>query len=252
MTRFSQLAFALVLLLFTLNLYASQIGQLSFATIGDNSEIPQGVATTIMQDRQGFIWVGTQQGLLRYDGYKFITYKKNESENSLVGNYVRSLAQTPDGKIVVGTTSDGLSIFDTITGSFTNYRYQPQELLTLSHNYIQALATTEKGVWAGTGNGLNFIPYDGSAIKHYSDGLKDTTIRSLLLDQNKNLWVGTQRGLYKFNTNRKSFEVVSPNKSKLIEIDDKSIESLYMNRSGILWIGTKQQGVFQLNTFPNP
>ncbi|MBZ9610142.1 ligand-binding sensor domain-containing protein [Rheinheimera maricola] len=75
-----------------------------FQPIGDEEQIPDNVVTRLLQDQQGFIWIGTPAGLLRYDGYRFRRYtQQTNSKNSLAGNFVIDMLLRPDGNIWVIT-----------------------------------------------------------------------------------------------------------------------------------------------------
>ena len=116
---------------------AFNIDQLYFDKIDDNGAIPDGVVTSIIQDSQGFIWLGTMYGLIRYDGYEFrIFVNKSADPRSLGGNYIKALCLSKDGKLWIGTSSDGVSVFDPSTNLFSNYDHSPSNPKSLSHSRI--------------------------------------------------------------------------------------------------------------------
>ncbi|MEN9867722.1 MAG: hypothetical protein RL748_3312, partial [Pseudomonadota bacterium] len=99
-----------------------------FDNIGDAEAIPAAVVTALAQDRRGLIWIGTQQGLVRYDGYRFRKFLHQASDPfSLAGDYVNALWAAPDGRLWVGTGSDGLSVYDPASDHFEHFRHDARQ-----------------------------------------------------------------------------------------------------------------------------
>ncbi|MCJ8274398.1 MAG: hypothetical protein MJK04_33995, partial [Psychrosphaera sp.] len=96
-------------------------GQPYFVHVGDSKSISEGVITALINDHSGFLWIGTQHGLVRYDGYYFKQYSNQPQDtNSLAGNYVVSLF-AQDNKLWIGTAKSGLSVLDLTRDTFTNF-----------------------------------------------------------------------------------------------------------------------------------
>ncbi len=90
-----------------------------FETVGDSDTIPFGVVTAQAQDAKGLLWIGTQNGLVSYDGYRFNKYvHAADDPGSLAGDYINFLWAAPDGRLWIGTNGSGLSIFDPKTNLF--------------------------------------------------------------------------------------------------------------------------------------
>ena len=237
-------------LLFNSAWASSLIDDRLFNKIIDSGAISGGISTAILQDHNDIIWIGTQQGLLRYDGYQFKKFNVNSDEpNSISGNYVRSLALTPDGRIWIGTLSNGLSIYDPKTATFENHRHEPTSSHSISNDRIDTLAVDNKGgVWIGTNNGLDYwYPEQNGFIRYtHSEGdktsINDNHIRALLIDDNHNLWVGSWKGLNKLRPNSKHFESVFENQDAEISLDNKNILRLFQDNTGVIWFGTPEQG----------
>jgi ligand-binding sensor domain-containing protein len=177
------------------------LAQARFVSVGEADAITDGVVSAIAQDAQGLVWVGTSAGLLRYDGYQFQSFKFIKEGLSNAGtSFVRAILPSDDGKLWVGTESDGLGWFDPRSEQWTFYRSEAGNPAALSPGTIRALAQDSDGsLWVGTiGGGLNHLnPRDGS-IRHYrqTDGsLTDDRIQSLLHDSRGDLWVGSWSGL---------------------------------------------------------
>jgi ligand-binding sensor domain-containing protein len=110
----------------------------------------------IVQDRVGFLWFGTNNGLNRYDGYDVVAYRHDPTNpHSLSGNFVEDLYEDRSGTLWVSTRS-GLNAFDRRTERFTWYRHDPTNPRSLSHNTVIAITEDRAGgLWLGTAGGLN-------------------------------------------------------------------------------------------------
>lgn len=112
-----QLKLVFVILLFVVNGY-SQKEEIKFERISTHEGLSEGVIMSIIQDRKGFMWFATYDGLNRYDGNEFKIFKNNQKDtNSLSNNTIRAIYEECDGVLWVGTY-DGLNKYTRSTGSF--------------------------------------------------------------------------------------------------------------------------------------
>lgn len=119
--------------------------------------LSQSVVFTIFQDSRGFLWIGTQDGLNRYDGYNFKIYTHDpEDSTSLSDNHIGAIVEDHQGNLWVGT-DNGLNKFDRNTDQFTRFFHNPQDPQSLSDNVIGSLFVDSQGIlWIGGDNhGLN-------------------------------------------------------------------------------------------------
>ena len=134
---------ALTLAVATTAAAAAQPGSIAFKRVPIPEDVPAHLVTAMAQDLDGFLWIGTQAGLVRYDGYQFRAYKE-------VG-YVRTLFAASDGRLWIGTFSGGVSVFDPATEAFERYQHDPADPKSLSHNRVEAVAEDRSGhVWIAT------------------------------------------------------------------------------------------------------
>ena len=92
-----------------------------FLPVNTQGALSGGIATVIVQDKDGFLWFGSQDGLVRYDGYDFRIYQPEKNRHgSIAGSYIRSLSNAPDGKMWIGTLNNGVAIYDPKSDSFSN------------------------------------------------------------------------------------------------------------------------------------
>src|SRR5210317_1825502 len=95
---------------------------------------------SILQDSQGFLWFGTEDGLNRYDGYDFVVYKNSQKDSgSLSNNYIWALEQDQTGNIWIGTDGGGLNKYNPITKNFSRFLHDPDDDKSIGSNVIQSL-----------------------------------------------------------------------------------------------------------------
>ncbi|MFV0266325.1 MAG: two-component regulator propeller domain-containing protein [Draconibacterium sp.] len=187
--------------------------------------------TAIVQDNDGFIWIGTRGGLNRYDGYGFKVFNQVPNDpNSLVNPSIESLFVDSRGHIWIGTKSGGVSKYDPVSETFknivSNYR-QPNPLL--SDNRILCFhEDTEGNIWMGTwGHGIFVYNEAAGTTVHYLDS---TRISSIAETADGTVWVGAAAGisgLYEFD--KSSREFVRRRKGAVQEIK-------YDGRENVLWM----------------
>lgn len=214
----------------------------------------------ILQDRDGFLWIGTYgAGLFRYDGYELQAYKPG-GPNSLSSPYVHVLYEDRDGIIWIGTGGGGLDRYDKETNSFTHYRHDPQNPQSISDNTIapfrlQAIREdTEGKLWIGTQNGLNVLDKSTGTFKHYFhdpnnlNSLSHNYIGALLFDSQGILWIGTEGGgLNRFDPKNETFTRYVPNPATSRGLGGVRITSLVQGGEGTLWIATLDNGLFKFD-----
>lgn len=162
-----------------------------------NDGLSQNSALAIIQDNKGFIWIGTKDGLNRYDGVKFRLFKHSDDKNSLVHNTIKCLFKSVDGNIWIGTYG-GLNKFNPITEQFIAYQATTNDSSGLCSNVVKViLEDCDKNIWIGTKYGLNkLITTNNRIIGKYNGGkafkvLEGKEILCLYEDREKNIWAGT-------------------------------------------------------------
>ena len=140
-----------------------------FDHLSTEQGLSQRTILCILQDRHGFMWFGTQDGLNKYDGQHFTIYRRDEAdERSLLDNYILSLFEDRAGHLWVGTNKGGLSRYEPETETFTHFLHDPNNPRSLSLNTITAILEDANGrLWVGTdGDGLNrFDPRTNQATR---------------------------------------------------------------------------------------
>ncbi len=226
---------------------------------GDPKSIPDNFIWTVIEDHNGIIWVGTNNGgLCRFNRGRqnFTIYKNNPSDpTSLSDNNVTCLYEDREGNLWVGTNSEGLCRFNRAKQNFTVYKNDPKNPFSISSNNIRAVIEDRNGyLWIGTeGGGLNKFDVRTGKFYHYNhspndpNSLSNDEVLSLCEDKNGNLWAGTLIGLNKFNPQKNSFSKILDNKAMLNNHSFSMINSIMEDKTGKIWVGTGG-GVFLLNS----
>ena len=160
-----------------------------------------------IQDRNGYLWFATGDGLDRYDGYSFKVYKHDPSDpRSLSGSFVRTVFEDPQGRLWVGTFSDGLDLYDPKTESFKHYRHIPGDPDSLLSDNIWSLAAASDGsLLVGTRDaGLDILDTATGKFRHHPPGSgpdspSGNRIQDVFVDSQKHIWLATSGGLDEFS-----------------------------------------------------
>jgi ligand-binding sensor domain-containing protein len=163
--------------------------QYASETWGVEQGLPHTTVPAILQTRDGFLWFGTELGLVRFDGLQFLVFDRTNTPE-LRSNLVQALAEDKEGTLWIGTSGGGLTKY--LNGKFQNV---PESFGASST--IQALYVDRYGsVWIGTEGG-GIAEYRDGVFKHYTirDGLSDNSIFGFAEDRSGGFWIGTHNGL---------------------------------------------------------
>ncbi|MGB0495410.1 MAG: two-component regulator propeller domain-containing protein, partial [Kangiellaceae bacterium] len=221
---------------------------ISFQHISEQDGLPQSTVNVIFQDSNGFMWFGTYDGLSRYDGYQFVTFKNDPSDvSSISNNIVVSIIEDSNGFLWVGTEQNGLNRFDPKTGKFQRFIASNSDFDSLSHPKVyKVFEDSAKRIWVATEHGLNLYLPNKNAFAHFysnpldSNSLPSGPIVDIADDGNGNLWIASVKTLAHFNINRQTF------KSFNAAHFPTQIQNLYLDTDNSLWIGTRLDGVYRL------
>ncbi len=165
-----------------------------FNHLGLKDGLPHPVAMALAQDGDGYIWVGTQRGLARWDGYRMRSYLHDGADaGSLPADFVQTLHVDPQGRLWVGTASGGLAMFDKRSERFVRFGDGAKGLASQA---VTAIASDSQGVlWIGGAGGLDRLDPRSGAIVHVPIAGADAPVRALRVDRHGDLWIGTVGGL---------------------------------------------------------
>jgi len=233
--------------------------KIRFDHLSIDDGLSQSSAYSISQDKKGFIWIGTEAGLNRFDGYSFTIYNNEAGNpNSLVHSWVLTTLIAQSGIVWIGT-ENGLNYFDQKKNQFITFRHIPEDLKSLSNNLVFSLLQDRSGnIWIGTDNGLNRFEADQQTFTRFpsksqsNDFPKQNSIRSLCEDKEGNIWIGSYGGgLYKYNPEKNSFIIFKNNPDDPNSLSDNRVLALCQDSRGFLWIGTEEGGLNRLDPKKN-
>lgn len=232
-------------------------GDIRFERISIEEGLSQSIVYSIAQDNRGFMWFATEDGLNRYDGYKFITLKSDPNNtNSLSHSNIWVIYVDRLGIIWVGTFHGGLTRYDPETGKYHRFRKNPGDPDTISDDVIRSIYEDSSGVlWVGTDNGLNKFNRETRTFTHYKNvpgnpnSLSNNEVYSICEEQPGLLWIGTrQGGLNKFDTEAETFTHYKSKPGDPNSLSSNEILYVFKDRSGVPWIGTNGGGLNRFDT----
>lgn len=191
----------------------------TFESISIAQGLSQGMVYDILQDKEGFIWVATKDGLNRYDGYTFKIFTNDPANNrSLSSNNINKLFEDSRGRIWVGTENDGLNIYDKKSSEFLRIRHNTTKENSLSGNVIKLMEELPDGrmlIVADDGK-LNIVALsdnflDKDAVPNITTIAmpNNTNVYGMGNDKDKNTWIGGMDGtVYKFDAAKNSFTLL--------------------------------------------
>jgi ligand-binding sensor domain-containing protein len=211
----------------------------NFKNFGTKEGLPLSSSTCILQDQFGLVWLGTQDGLYRYDGYQFIAYKFNpDDDQSIGGNIVNCLIEDKQGNIWVGTDNGGLCVFNRRTSSFQRFPklYWKKEMYKIQS--ISSLLQASNGnIWFSNSQFQYFIldvktneiyPLKYDLLERMPDYYRVT---NMLEDKNKTVWLATQFGLYYSVSNDTKVNLTFMANKIYKKIPDMSFQAIQFNRN---------------------
>ncbi|WP_395682275.1 two-component regulator propeller domain-containing protein [Dokdonella sp.] len=174
-----------------------------FVSLGVADGLPSSLAYKAVQDHDGFLWFGTQDGLARYDGVGFRVFRHDPADPaSLTSNDISALLVDRDGRLWCGGEASGLNRLEPDGKTFTHWTHVANDLRTLGSNDLFAIEQDRSGaIWVGTYlGGLNRLEADGSFLHVDHDAedpasLRSSSVYALRADEQDRLWIGSEEGL---------------------------------------------------------
>jgi signal transduction histidine kinase/ligand-binding sensor domain-containing protein/DNA-binding response OmpR family regulator len=245
--------YGIVLCNFLISLTASFAQQQNpkFRRLTTDQGLSQSHIGAILKDHKGFMWFASEDGLNRYDGYKFTHYKHDpENNNTINDSFVLDILEDKKGNLWVGTER-GLDRFDRERDQFVHYSYGGVKMA------VNTLFTDAKDrLWLGTDRGLLLFNAADSSFKLYQQqyrksGGRYDFITSITEDQKGILWVGTEGGLFVLDPSNGKFNGYKGSSGGHDKINSEWIKALHVDRKGNLWIGTHSGGLSRFNFAKN-
>lgn len=236
-----KIAFLLILLSVCLNNGFSQ-QPIKFKRITVEDGLSQSWVRCILQDWQGFMWFGTDDGLNKYDGYSITTYY-SDSQHSLNSNSILTIYEDKNNNLWIGTDK-GLNFLDRATDRFTHNPNWPQSEIT----YIFEM-TDHKFLIATRGDGLLLFHPDNGIIKSFLPdpndlfSLTSPVVECILKDRHENIWIGSNNELALFDPVTERFTNFRKDDNNPYSLSGNNVTSLLEDKDGRIWVGTLRNGL---------
>ncbi len=220
---------------------------ISFDSFLQENGLPNNQIQCIYQDAQGIIWVGTNHGLSRFDGYEFENFLESDIDSfSIKGTIVRTITEDNKGNLLVGLESGGLNVFDKKLERFTQpLRQHP--LFKGREVSVNDIKKDDKGnIWLATSISVIKIDSTDNITRIPLHKEKDEFVRILQFDKKGKLWAGTNSGLYVIDTTNNTYESIELPYNEDFNRNHE-IWEIFLNYDGNLWIGTYTSGIMIVN-----
>jgi len=234
---------AMMIVLFTI--LSSKYGycqyqQASISHLSLNEGLSQSNVKRILKDKMGYLWIATDDGLNKYDGYSFTVYKHDaKNSRSLRTNNIETIFEDSDGDLWIGT-GNGLCLYDRKTDGFISFTASKNDVTALSNDDILSFYQDEKHhIWVGTYSGLNLLDKKTFKFKHFffkkdQDYLDEHHIIALTGDGHGNLFLGTQGGLIEYNISTGTHTRYAHKGGNPASIVSNTIHALLKTEKGLL------------------
>lgn len=219
-----------------------------FKEVADITAQPLNSVWAVFQDQTGFIYLGTQEGLVIFDGYTYLRYVHEATDpHSISSNWVTQIFQDHRGTIWVGT-KEGLNRFNPEEGTFDVFKAQVGQPGQLSSNYIKGMVEDKEGhLWVGTRNGLNRFEPETETFSFFAHSqTEDSSLESLVTaihcDQTGAIWIGTEAdGAFRFRPEIGVFQQYQPIPGNPKSISSNRVTDIAGDDFGNIWLGTRPE-----------
>ena len=233
---------------------ASDARPLTLRHLTTANGLPQATVMTTLRDSRGFVWIGTEDGLMRFDGQQMVRYSRSqEGARSLPGNFIRQVVEDPNHDLWVAVKDAGLARWHRDTDRFETWSHDPERSDSLSSNAVRALVVDRTGqVWVATTDaGISILDPATGRFRHLRhdpeslDSLGSDEVYTLLLDRSGDVWIGTAAGLDRWDAD--SGQIV---RVRMRDTAGRAIRvqvtQLLQDKNDSLWVGTFDAGLMRV------
>ena len=233
---------AILLLVLAAGIAAADEGlPMRFDRLWLDEGLSQSNVLAVHQDREGLLWIGTENGLNRFDGYEFRHYRRERGNPRALGSdFIFDIAEDADGNLWLATNGAGIARMDRASGTFTTYRHDPERPSSIGSNIVRRVFVDSDGhVYAGTrGAGLSRLnPASGEFVPFTLPGAGEQgdNVFAIMRDAAGQMWIGGDFGLARLNTESGA--------AVLAGSFEHSVRAIFEDSDGSLWIGTYGGGL---------
>ena len=214
--------------------------------------LSQSTVMSILQDSQGYLWLATESGLNRYDGYTIREYRRERgSGQGLASDYIWSIGEDKRGDLWLGTMGGGVARWDRKTDRFQRFRHDPHNPASLASDKVRTLLVdAQDRIWVGTEEGLDVLDSQTGRARHFRHregdprSLASDQVFAIYTDSHGRLWIGTDGGLNRYDPAHGDFleyDIRVPGDSTRAV----RVRAIREDHAGALWIGTLDTGLIR-------
>ena len=216
--------------------------------------LPQSTVMTTLRDSQGFVWFGTEDGLVRYDGTQLVRYARSpDVAHSLPGNYIRQIVEDARHDLWIAVLNGGVARWHRDTDHFDVYQHGADNADSIASNLVRALQVDASGrIWIGTDDaGVDILDPATGHVRHLrhdvrsAQSLSSDEVFTLRLGRNGDLWIGTAGGLDRWRHDADRIERMGSGSSAA---DLRAqVSQIVESRAGTFWIGSYDAGLSEID-----
>ena len=211
--------------------------------------LSQSSVLAIHQDRDGFVWLATEDGLNRFDGRTVVRFEHDSADpGSLPNDFIWDIDEDANGDLWLATEGGGVVRYERSSGRFAALRNDPRDAASLASDFIRTLEIDARGsIWIGTrGAGVDRLDPRSGAIEHHRHetgndaSLPSDYVYAVVADQAGSLWIGTDAGLARLDPSSGRLTRFAHDPADDTSLSNDRVLALYEDRSGTLWAGTRR------------
>jgi len=248
-----------IFMFFTASFTCAALPPVVFNSISSINGLPQNSGRVLLQDNEGFIWIGTEDGLVRFDGGAMLSFRKSYDDlHTLSDNYIGSLVEDSAGRVWVGTMGGGLNIIDKRRESVLRMEtLASSDILDLTYDAHseKLLIATRNGLYQlDTAAELLQQPFDAlpSPIKlpivqlpvQLPDGTPFQDIIAGIVIDGDDVWIATRgSGVLRYNQSTENTIAYQKGENGL---EDDTFNTIFRDRDGKIWLGGQNKGLAEI------
>jgi ligand-binding sensor domain-containing protein len=221
---------------------------IKFENISVREGLSQNTPNCIFQDSRGLIWVGTEDGLNKYDGYEFEIFKPEVNDPASISMAkIICIEEDDDRNLWIGTKGGGLNKYDRMLNTFRRFRADEKDSTSIPGDRVTCIRKMSDGrIWVGTNKGLTILDRKTGRCtyptlqKNKPLALSGHAVTALIADNNGFVWIGTENGLNRIDTARGLVVYYRHDPGDPLSLPSDLITSLYSDSKNNLWVGTEK------------
>jgi signal transduction histidine kinase/ligand-binding sensor domain-containing protein/DNA-binding response OmpR family regulator len=228
-----------------------EVRPMYFEHLSVRDGLSQSTVMTVLQDSRGFIWLGTESGLDRYDGYSLKAYRRERGNNqALASDYIWKINEDSRGDLWLATSGGGVARWDHNTDRFQQFRHAPDDPQSIGSDTVRTLhVDANDRVWVGTERGMDLLDPRTGKVRRLifqpdnAPPLAADSVYALYSDRSGRLWIGTDQGLKRYVPATDHLEQIAADGP----LGNARVRAILEDHLGAMWIGTFEGGLHRLD-----